>query len=49
MVIIEMEGGGKIELELYPEYAPETVKNFETLVRRAFTTDLPFTELSPDL
>ena len=27
MVIIEMENGQKIKIELYPEHAPETVKN----------------------
>ena len=29
MVVIEMENGGKIEIELYPETAPITVKNFD--------------------
>ena len=33
MVVIEMENGGKIELELYPEAAPKTVENFLKLVR----------------
>ena len=42
MVIIEMENGGIIELELYPEYAPETVKNFESLVNRGFYDGLTF-------
>ena len=35
MVIIEMENGGKIELELYPEAAPKTVANFLKLVNQA--------------
>ncbi|MBR2651212.1 MAG: peptidylprolyl isomerase [Clostridia bacterium] len=47
MVIIEMEGGGKIELELYPEYAPETVKNFETLVKEGFYDGLTFHRVIP--
>ena len=42
MVIIEMENGGKIELELYPEFAPETVKNFEKLVSDGFYDGLIF-------
>ena len=42
MVIIELENGGKIELELYPEFAPETVKNFEKLVSEGFYDGLIF-------
>jgi len=42
MVIIEMENGAKIELELYPEAAPETVKNFEKLVSEGFYDGLIF-------
>ena len=42
MVIFEMEMGGKIELELYPEFAPETVKNFEKLVSEGFYDGLIF-------
>ena len=42
MVVIEMENGGKIELELYPEFAPETVKNFEKLVSEGFYDGLTF-------
>ena len=42
MVVIEMENGQKIELELYPEHAPETVKNFEELVGRGFYDGLTF-------
>ena len=47
MVVIEMENGGKIELELYPEYAPETVKNFETLVKAGFYDGLTFHRIIP--
>ena len=36
MVVIEMENGGKIELELYPEAAPKTVANFLKLVGEGF-------------
>jgi len=47
MVIIEMENGGKIELELCPEAAPETVKNFETLVKSGFYDGLTFHRIIP--
>lgn len=42
MVLIEMENGGKIEIELYPEVAPETVANFEKLVKEGFYDGLIF-------
>ena len=42
MVVIEMENGKKIELELYPETAPITVKNFEKLVSEGFYDGLIF-------
>ena len=42
MVIIEMENGGKIEIELYPEYAPKTASNFEALVSEGFYDGLLF-------
>ena len=42
MVIIEMENGARIELELYPEVAPITVKNFEKLVSEGFYDGLIF-------
>ena len=35
--IIEMENGGKITIELMPEYAPLTVENFEKLDIRIAT------------
>ncbi|MBQ8380649.1 MAG: peptidylprolyl isomerase [Clostridia bacterium] len=47
MIVIEMENGGKIELELYPEYAPETVKNFECLVKAGFYDGLIFHRVIP--
>jgi peptidyl-prolyl cis-trans isomerase B (cyclophilin B) len=47
MVIIEMENGGKIELELYPEVAPITVKNFEKLVSCGFYDGLTFHRIIP--
>lgn len=42
MVRIEMENGGVIEIELYPETAPITVKNFEKLVSEGFYDGLIF-------
>ena len=42
MVTIEMENGKKIKIELYPEAAPITVKNFEKLVSEGFYDGLIF-------
>lgn len=47
MVVIEMENGGKIELELYPEAAPVTVKNFLKLVGEGFYDGLTFHRVIP--
>ena len=40
--VITMENGGEIELELYPEIAPITVKNFEELAEKKFYDGLIF-------
>lgn len=42
MVTIEMENGGIIKLELYPEHAPITVANFDKLVKEGFYDGLIF-------
>lgn len=42
MVVIEMENGKKIKAELYPDTAPETVANFEKLVKSGFYDGLIF-------
>ena len=42
MIIIEMDNGKKIEVKLYPEYAPNTVKNFLYLANQGFYDDLIF-------
>ena len=42
MVKIEMENGGVITLELYPDKAPKTVANFEKLVKDGFYDGLIF-------
>lgn len=47
MVIIEMEHGGKIELELYPDAAPKTVANFLKLVSNGFYDGLIFHRVIP--
>ena len=47
MVVIEMENGGKIELELCPDAAPVTVKNFEKLVKEGFYDGLTFHRVIP--
>ena len=41
-VKITMAGGGEIELELYPDIAPETVANFKSLVEEGFYDGLTF-------
>ena len=47
MVVIEMEYGGVIELELYPEAAPKTVANFLKLVGEGFYDGLIFHRVIP--
>lgn len=47
MVIIEMENGKKIKLELYPDIAPITVENFEKLVKDGFYNGLIFHRVIP--
>lgn len=42
MVVIEMENGKEIKLELYPEKAPVTVENFLKLVKEGFYDGLIF-------
>lgn len=42
MVTIEMENGGIIKLELYPDIAPITVANFEKLAKEGFYDGLCF-------
>lgn len=42
IVTIEMENGKQIKVELYPEVAPNTVKNFISLVNKGFYNGLIF-------
>lgn len=48
MIQIEMDNGGIIKLELYPESAPITVKNFEELVEQKFYDGLIFHRVIKD-
>ena len=47
-VIIEMENGGIMKGELYPEVAPETVANFEKLAKEGFYDGLIFHRVIPN-
>ncbi|MDE5753962.1 MAG: peptidylprolyl isomerase [Oscillospiraceae bacterium] len=42
MIVIEMENGKEIELELYPDIAPISCENFEKLVKSGFYDGLIF-------
>ena len=45
---MEVENFGTIKMELYPEYAPETVANFITLANRGFYDGLTFHRVVKD-
>ena len=45
---MEVENFGTIKIELYPEYAPETVANFITLSNRGFYDGLTFHRIVKD-
>ncbi|MGI6169575.1 MAG: peptidylprolyl isomerase [Christensenellales bacterium] len=47
MIVIEMENGKQIKLELYPETAPITVQNFLDLVEKKFYDGLVFHRVIP--
>ncbi len=47
MVIMELENGDVIKIELYPEMAPKTVANFEKLVGAGFYDGLTFHRVIP--
>lgn len=47
MVIIELENGKKIKIELYPDIAPISCKNFEKLVKSGFYDGLTFHRVIP--
>ena len=47
IVTIEMEDGGVMRAELYPDVAPNTVRNFISLVRKGFYDGLTFHRVIP--
>ncbi len=47
-VQIEMENGGKMVFQLYPEFAPETVSNFISLAEAGFYNGLTFHRIMKD-
>ena len=47
IVTITMENGGVMKAELYPEVAPNTVKNFIDLINRGFYDGLIFHRVIP--
>lgn len=47
IVTIEMDNGGIIKLELYPDIAPNTVNNFISLVKSGFYDGLTFHRVVP--
>jgi peptidyl-prolyl cis-trans isomerase B (cyclophilin B) len=47
IVTIEMENGNVMKVELYPEIAPNTVKNFVSLVQKGFYDGVIFHRVIP--
>lgn len=47
IVTIEMEDGGEIQIELYAETAPNTVRNFVSLVSKGFYNGTTFHRVIP--
>jgi len=47
IITIEMEDGGIIKAELYPEIAPQSVRNFISLVKDGFYDGLVFHRVIP--
>ncbi len=48
IVTMEVENFGTIKIELYPDMAPETVKNFVTLINNGFYNGLTFHRVVKD-
>lgn len=49
IVTMDIEGYGQVKIELYPDMAPNTVKNFITLAKRGFYNGKKFTEIKDGL
>ena len=47
VIVIEMEDGGIMKAELYPEIAPKTVENFLSLIDKGFYNGLIFHRVIP--
>ncbi len=47
IVTIEMENGGVIRCELYPDIAPQSVRNFISLIQKGFYDGLTFHRVIP--
>lgn len=47
IVTIELENGGLIKIELYPEIAPNTVNNFLSLIKKGYYDGLSFHRVIP--
>ncbi len=47
IVTIEMENGGTMKVELYPEVAPNTVNNFISLINKGFYDGVIFHRVIP--
>ena len=47
LVTLEMEKGGQLKIELYPEFAPNTVNNFISLIKKGFYDRLVFHRIIP--
>ena len=47
IVYIEMENGKEIKVELYPDIAPNTVRNFISLISKGFYDGLIFHRVIP--
>ena len=47
IVTIEMENGGIMKAELYPDVAPNSVNNFISLIQKGFYDGLVFHRVSP--
>lgn len=47
IVTIKMESGNTIKVELYPDVAPNTVKNFVSLVKKGFYNNIIFHRVIP--